>query len=90
MNLAREPEMGADVYHAPAVQCYIKITMFVNCFTIIDRLMVAFIVLLMCVLHEMQRFIFMVSTKNERLKRSFEEQRLCDFFYFNFKTYPSF
>lgn len=26
MNLAREPEMGADVYHAPAVQCYIKIT----------------------------------------------------------------
>lgn len=32
MNLAREPEMGADVYHAPAVQCYIKSPMFVKLF----------------------------------------------------------
>lgn len=79
MNLAREPEMGADVYRAPAVQCYIKNSHVRK--TVIDsyRLMVAFIVLLMGVLHEMQRFIFMVSTKKERLKRSFEERRLCDF-----------
>lgn len=53
MNLVRELEMGVDVYYVLVVQCYIKIIYVCNCFMIIDRLMVVFIVFLMWVLYEM-------------------------------------